>query len=81
MTAQELQRLNEVISENRALKAANEELRNTITALTPIQVLRTALTGMVNLYVSLVESGDAGFWDAEADAEVIVARAALAECK
>lgn len=40
--------------------------------------LRDALDGMVKMYVDLVESGDAGFWDAEKVAEVVAARAALA---
>lgn len=39
--------------------------------------LKAALLGMVDMYVQLVESGDAGFWDAEKVPEVIAARAAL----
>lgn len=41
--------------------------------------LVAALNGMVRMYVELVESGDAGFWDAEKVPEVIAARAALAK--
>jgi len=37
-----------------------------------------ALTDMVAMYVDLVDSGDAGFWDAEKVDEVIASRAALA---
>lgn len=40
--------------------------------------LVNALRGMVDLYVGLVESGDAGFWDAEKVEEVVAARKALA---
>jgi hypothetical protein len=42
-----------------------------------LRPLVEALNGMVDLYVRLVESGDAGFWDAEKVEEVIAARAAL----
>lgn len=42
------------------------------------EALEKALTGMVNMYCEFVESGDAGFWDPEKVAEVIDARAALA---
>lgn len=38
-----------------------------------------ALKGMLDMYVQMVESGDCGFWNAEKDKEVIVARKALAE--
>ena len=41
--------------------------------------LFAALATFVREYVQLVESGDAGFWDAEAEAKVIAARAALAK--
>lgn len=46
-------------------------------AASEIEQLRAALLGMVNMYVELVDSGDAGFWDAEKVPEVIAARAAL----
>ncbi len=36
-----------------------------------------ALRGLLARYVGLVESGDAGFWDAETEDEVKAARAAL----
>lgn len=39
--------------------------------------LLAALTTFVAQYVELVESGDAGVWDAEKDAKVIAARAAI----
>ena len=52
----------------------NTELRARITK------LETALTQLLNHYVSLVESGDAGFLDCEKEDVVIQARAALAEC-
>lgn len=39
--------------------------------------LLEALKLFVSEYVELVESGDAGFWDAEAEAKVIKARAAI----
>jgi hypothetical protein len=39
--------------------------------------LRSALEALLNRYVSLVQSGDGGDWDAEIETEVINARAAL----
>jgi hypothetical protein len=39
--------------------------------------MREALEGMVSMYVALVESGDAGFWDAEKVPQVTAARSAL----
>jgi len=39
--------------------------------------MREALAGLLARYVGLVESGDAGNWDAEEEPEVIAARAAL----
>lgn len=41
--------------------------------------LYTALQGMFARYVGLVASGDAGNWDAEQEAEVKAARAAIAK--
>lgn len=41
------------------------------------QKLREALQALLNRYVQLVESGDAGNWDAEKEPEVIAARSAL----
>jgi len=38
-----------------------------------------ALAGLLEHYLSLVNSGDAGFWDPEKEAQVIAARAALAK--
>jgi hypothetical protein len=40
-----------------------------------------ALRAMTQRYVDLVNSGDAGFWDPEEDAEVIAARAAIAKAQ
>ena len=40
-------------------------------------IVAKALTGMLERYVSLVNSGDAGHWDCETEPEVIAARAAL----
>ena len=42
-----------------------------------IEELEGVLRGMVDMYVALVESGDAGFWDPEKVDEVIAARKAL----
>lgn len=39
--------------------------------------LYEALTGVVDLYVELVNSGDAGFWDPEDVSAIVAARAAL----
>lgn len=41
--------------------------------------LLEALTTFVSQYVALVESGDAGCWDVEAEPKVIAARAAIAK--
>lgn len=43
--------------------------------------LLAALKTFVAEYVELVESGDAGFWDAEEEAKVIAARAAIAKAE
>lgn len=43
--------------------------------------LLDAVKGMVSMYVELVESGDAGFWDAEKVLEVIAARAAISKAE
>jgi hypothetical protein len=43
--------------------------------------LYAALETFVTDYVDLVESGDAGFWDAETEPKVIAARAALAKAR
>jgi hypothetical protein len=42
-----------------------------------IKRLREALSDLLTRYKSLADSGDAGFWDCEEQAEVIAARAAL----
>ena len=44
-----------------------------------IEVYRAVLLKMVNHYVSLVNSGDAGFWDPESEEPVIAARKALGD--
>ena len=44
---------------------------------TPEQALRLALDALLQRYVALVNSGDAGNWDCEAEPVVIAARAAL----
>ena len=44
-----------------------------------IEVYRAVLLRMVNHYVSLVNSGDAGFWDPESEGPVIAARKALGD--
>ncbi len=43
--------------------------------------LLEALQRFVSEYVELVESGDAGFWDAEKEEKVIKARAAIAKAE
>lgn len=43
--------------------------------------LYSALTALLNKYVGLVRSGDAGFWDPEAEEEVINSRDALAKAR
>jgi hypothetical protein len=44
-------------------------------------VLRNALQRMVDRYVSLVNSGDCGFWNPEDESDVIAARNALAQSR
>lgn len=46
-----------------------------------IVALESALTGLVDHYTALINSGDAGNWDPETDAPVIAARHALALSK
>ena len=41
--------------------------------------LYTALKGLTDMYVSMVNSGDCGNWDPEKDKEVIAARSAITE--
>lgn len=41
--------------------------------------LLEALKGLLEHYVSLVESGDAGFWNPEKEAEVKASRSAIAK--
>ncbi|WP_176026500.1 hypothetical protein [Brucella intermedia] len=43
--------------------------------------LYSALSALLNRYVGLVHSGDAGFWDPEAEEEVINSRDALAKAR
>lgn len=43
--------------------------------------LLAALATFVAEYVEMVESGDAGFWDAETEAKVIAARAAISKAE
>lgn len=58
------------------------DLRAAIAALqTENESLRRALEDMTRRYVDLAGSGDCGFWDPEAEEEVIAARAALEESK
>jgi hypothetical protein len=54
-----------------------EELQVLVTRGAPIPTMRSALEALLNRYVSLVQSGDGGDWDAEIETEVINARAAL----
>lgn len=43
--------------------------------------LYSSLTALLNRYVGLVHSGDAGFWDPEAEEEVINSRDAIAKAR
>lgn len=43
--------------------------------------LREALNKLLEMYLRLASSGDAGFWDAEKEPEVILARSALTKTK
>jgi hypothetical protein len=59
-------------------ESSSEAQRSTIKASREReQRLRGALTGMVDMYAELINSGDAGFWNPEEVPEVIAARAAL----
>jgi hypothetical protein len=46
-----------------------------------IDALVAALEGTLGKWVALVESGDAGFWNAEEEEHVKASRAALAKAK
>lgn len=61
---------------NSMYKQVNDARANLISAAPEIL---EALHGMVKKYTELVQSGDAGFWDAEKEPEVIAARAAIAK--
>ena len=53
-------------------------IRRAIDALTNhTAAMKEALEGLLNRYVGLVNSGDAGFWNPEEEDEVKAARAAL----
>jgi hypothetical protein len=54
---------------------------NIIDTETGAREMLEALEGMVSLYVSLVLSGDAGYWNPETDDQVKAARAAIARAK
>jgi len=63
-----------------ALAAAQEALdRERLIAAAP--ELLEALKDLLDHYTSLVNSGDAGNWDAENEGEVIAARAAIAKAQ
>lgn len=64
------------VSVNTAEKPANGYFHEYIRA-DLVEPLVEALRRMVGRYVELVASGDAGFWDAEKEGEVITSRAAL----
>jgi hypothetical protein len=44
-----------------------------------MNTMRSALTDLLNRYVTLIDSGDCGFWNPEEESVVIAARAALNE--
>lgn len=60
-------------------KGADAELEANARLISASPEILEALQGMVKKYTELVESGDAGFWDAEKEPEVIAARAAIAK--
>lgn len=43
--------------------------------------LLAALEAFTGMYVSMIDSGDCGFWNPEEEAEVIAARAAIAKAR
>ncbi|WP_458763622.1 hypothetical protein [Cupriavidus basilensis] len=59
--------------EKDALAAAEKRARDAA------QTLLTALRGLVDHYVTLINSGDCGNWDPETEPQVIAARAAIAQ--
>jgi hypothetical protein len=61
-----------------AMNIAFDARLSSIHRATENTALRRALVGLLDRYVGLVESGDAGFWDAEKEQCVINARDALA---
>lgn len=65
-----------------ALKISYGFLEEKLTAAhTRVKELEEALNGLLARYVSLVESGDAGNWNAEEESQVIAARAALTQSR
>lgn len=58
--------------------AITEETRANARLIAAAPTMLEALKDMVNMYVELVNSGDAGFWDPEKVPQVIQARAAIA---
>jgi hypothetical protein len=62
-----------ILAERERMQIANAHLSDAAPE------LLAALSALLERYVGLVESGDAGFWDAEAEEEVINARDAIAK--
>ena len=64
------------------LETYNSDLRTKLEEVTKERDgLRVALEKMTSLYTRMVNSGDAGFWNPEKEAEVILARSVLAKTK
>lgn len=72
----------EIVTQLRSYQQANNvrmEVRDMAAcAADEIERLRTALTGLLDRYCDLVNSGDCGFWNPEDEKSVKAARRALA---
>lgn len=94
--SEELNQFKQLVEENEALKKENKALRmmndpdagtksilcGEVTSLkSKLERAIECLESFLDMYVALVNSGDAGFWNPEEDEEVIKARTTLKEIK
>lgn len=66
-------------TDDASIRVSRENAPELIPLISTAPELLEALETFVSEYVALVESGDAGNWDAETEPKVIAARAAIAK--